>query len=180
LVEIDIASAKIVNRVALKGAVMPNDVSVAENGDIYVSDSGGNSVFKIAGGQAEVWLNGPAISAPNGIHVLEGKLIIGTNGDGCLKSVDLATKDISTLANLGQGTIDGLVSDRDGNLLVSHNEGRLFRVSADGRVTKILDTTAQRMNMADFGYDPGRNMVVFPTFTDSRVAAFRLGKTPGS
>ena len=32
------------------------------------------------------------------------------------------------------------------------------------------------MNMADFAYDPGRNMVVFSTFTDSRLAAFRMGK----
>jgi DNA-binding beta-propeller fold protein YncE len=176
LVEIDIAAAKVVNRTALKGAVMPNDVAVADNGDAYVSDSGGNAIFKISGGQAELWLNGPAISAPNGIHAAKGKLIVGTNGDGCLKVVDLATKDVSTLVNLGAGTIDGIASDRDGNLLVSHNEGRLFRVSADGRATKILDTTPQRMNMADFAYDPGRNMVVFPTFTDNRVAAFRLGR----
>lgn len=176
LVEVDIASAKVVNRTALKGAVMPNDVAVADNGDIFVSDSAGNGIYKIAGGQVEVWLKDPAISAPNGIHVLKGKLIVGTNGDGCLKSVDLATKEISTLVNLGQGTIDGIASDRDGNLLVSHNEGRLFRVSADGRAAKILDTTAQRMNMADFAYDPVRNMVVFPTFTDSRVTAFRLGR----
>ncbi|MDH4270674.1 MAG: hypothetical protein OEW18_01725, partial [Candidatus Aminicenantes bacterium] len=176
LVEIDIASAKIVSRTALTGAVMPNDVAVAENGDLYISDSAGSGIFRVAGGQAEVWLKSPAIAAPNGIYVLKGKLIVGTNGDGCLKAVDLVTKDVSTLVNLGQGTIDGLTSDRDGNLLVSHNEGRLFRVSADGRATKILDTTAQRMNMADFGYDPGRNMVVFPTFIDSRVAAFRLGR----
>lgn len=54
--------------------------------------------------------------------------------------------------------------------------GILFRVSPDGRATTILDTTAPRMNMADFAYDPDRNMVVFPTFTDSRLAAFRLGK----
>ena len=40
----------------------------------------------------------------------------------------------------------------------------------------ILDTTALRMNIADFTYVAGKNMVVFPTFTDSRVAAFRLGK----
>ena len=176
LVEIDIAAAKIVNRTALKGAVMPNDVAAAGNGDLFVSDSAGNGILKVSGGRVEVWLNGPEISAPNGIHVHKGKLIVGTNGDGCLKSVDLETKAISTLANLGQGTIDGIGSDRDGNLLVSHNEGRLFGVSADGRVTKILDTTAQRMNMADFAYDPGRNAVVFPTFLDGRVTAFRLGR----
>jgi sugar lactone lactonase YvrE len=176
LVEIDIPSAKIVNRVALPGAGVPNDVAVADNGDVFVSDSRKNSIYRVSGGQAEEWLNSPALAAPNGIHVLKGKLFVGTNGDGCLKAVDLATKDISVLANLGVGTIDGLESDRRGNLLVSHNEGRLFRVSPDGRVETILDTTALRMNIADFAYAPGRNMVVFPTFTDSRVAAFRLGR----
>jgi sugar lactone lactonase YvrE len=176
LVEIDIAAGKIVNRTPLKGAVMPNDVAVADNGDLYVSDSAGNAIYRVVGGQAEAWLKDPAIAAPNGIHILGGKLIVGTNGDGCLKSVDLATKGISTLANLGQGTIDGIASDRDGNLLVSHNDGRLFRLSADGRATKILDTTSQRMNLADFAYDPGRNTVVVPTFTDNRVAAFRVGR----
>jgi sugar lactone lactonase YvrE len=176
LVEIDIPSAKIVNRISLPGAGVPNDVTVADNGDIYISDSRKNCIYKVSGGQAEEWLNSPAISAPNGIHVLKGKLFVGANGDGCLKAVDLATKDVSVLANLGVGTIDGLEADRQGNLLVSHNEGRLFRVSPDGRVETVLDTTALRMNIADFTYAPGRNMVVFPTFTDSRVAAFRLGK----
>ena len=176
LAEIDIPSAKVVNRISLPGAVMPNDVAVADNGDVFVSDSAGNSVYKIAGGQVEVWVKGPTVAAPNGVHVLKGKLIVGTNGDGCLKAVDLATKEVTTLVNLGQGTIDGIESDKQGNLLVSHNEGRLFRVTPDGRATKILDTTARRMNMADFAHDPGRNQVVFPTFTDSRVAAFSLGR----
>lgn len=175
-VEIDISSAKIVNRTALPGAGFPNDVAVADNGDVYISDSRKNSIYRVSGGQAEEWLNSPDITAPNGIHILKEKLIVGANGDGCLKTVDLATKDVSTLASLGQGTIDGLESDREGNFLVSHNEGRLFRVTPDGRVETILDTTALRMNIADFTYVPGRNIVVFPTFTDSRVAAFRLGK----
>jgi len=176
LVEIDIASAKIVNRIAVPGAGFLNDVSVAESGDLFLSDSRKNCIFRIADGKAEEWLSGPSVSAPNGIHVLKGKLYIGTNGDGCLKAVDLATKEVSVLASLGTGVIDGLESDRDGRLLVSHNEGRLFRVSPDGRVETILDTTARGMNIADFAYAPSRNMVVFPTFTDSRVAAYRLGK----
>ena len=176
LVEIDISSAKILGRTALPGAGFPNDVTVADNGDVFISDSRKNCIYKVSGGRAEEWLNSPDIAAPNGIQILQEKLIVGANGDGCLKTVDLATKSISVLANLGQGTIDGLESDREGNLLVSHNEGRLFRVSPDGRVETILDTTALRMNIADFTYAPGRNMLVFPTFTDSRVAAFRLGK----
>jgi sugar lactone lactonase YvrE len=180
LVEIEIPTAKIVNRIALPGAGFPNDVAVADNGDIFISDSRKNCIYKVSGGRAEEWLNSPSLPAPNGIQVFKGKVIVGTNGDGCLKAVDLATKAVSVVANLGVGTIDGIESDRQGNLLVSHNEGRLFRISADGRVETILDTTALGMNLADFTYAAGRNMVVFPTFTDSRVAAFRLGKEPGS
>jgi hypothetical protein len=176
LAEIDIPSAKIVNRIAIPGAAFLNDIAVADSGDMFVSDSRKNSIFRISSGKVEEWLTGPSVEAPNGIFILKGKLIVGTNGDGCLKAVDLATKEVSTLVNLGQGIIDGIASDPEGNLLVSHNEGRLFRVSPDGRATPILDTTALRMNMADFAYDPGLNMVVFPTFTDSRVAAFRLGR----
>jgi sugar lactone lactonase YvrE len=176
LVEIDISSAKILNRIAIPGVGFLNDIAVAENGDIFISDSRKNCIYKVAGGRAEEWLSSPSFSASNGVHILKGKLIVGTNGDGCLKAVDLATKDVSVLANLGVGTIDGIESDREGNLLVSHNEGRLFRVSPDGRITTILDTTALRMNIADFSYATGKNMIVFPTFTDSRVAAFRLGR----
>ena len=173
---IDIPSAKIVSRVSVPGAAFLNDIALADSGDIFVSDSRRGSIFRISDEKAEEWLTGPAIGAPNGICVLKGKLIVGTNGDGCLKTVDLETKAVSTLVNLGQGIIDGIASDPGGNLLVSHNEGRLFRVSPDGRAETILDTTAARMNLADFCYEPGRNIIVFPTFTESRVAAFRLGR----
>lgn len=176
LAEIDIPSAKVVNRVVVPGAAFLNDIAIAEGGDIYISDSRKNSIFKISGGKAEEWLAGPPIEAPNGVCILGGKLIVGTNGDGCLKAVDLTTKEVSTLVNLGQGIIDGIASDGEGNLLVSHNEGRLFRISPQGRATTILDTTALRMNMADFAYDPSLKKIVFPTYIDCRVAAFRLGR----
>ena len=176
LVEIDIASAAVVNRTALPGAGFPNDIAVADDGAIYISDSRKNAVLKVSGGKVEEWLIGPAIAAPNGVHVLGGKLIVGTNGDGCLKAADLETKEVTVLARLGLGTIDGIESDQEGCLLVSHNEGRLFRVSPDGRVTTLLDTTALRMNIADFAYAPESRTVVFPTFTDSRVAAYKINQ----
>jgi sugar lactone lactonase YvrE len=176
IAEIDIASAQIAQRIAAPGAAFLNDITVAENGDIYVSDSRKDCIYKFTDGRAEEWLKGPEISAPNGILVHKGRLIVGTNGDGCLKTVDLATKAISIIANMGKGLIDGIEMDKDGNILVSHNEGRLFRVTPDGQVTMILDTTALRINIADFGYAVGRNMVVIPTYIGSRVTAYRLGK----
>jgi hypothetical protein len=88
--------------------------------------------------------------------------------------MDLATKQIKVIANLGQGIIDGVHTDDAGNLLVSHNEGRLYPISPDGKVAKLLDLTVQGHNIADFDFVPAGNLVVFPTFFDNRVMAYRL------
>jgi len=64
----------------------------------------------------------------------------------------------------------------DGNYLVSHNEGRLFRVTPSGAVTKILDTTTIQMNLADFAYIPESGLLVVPTYAAGRVAAFKPSK----
>jgi hypothetical protein len=111
--------------------------------------------------------------APDRIYVLKGQLVIGTNGDSYLEVLDLAAKRLPPLANPGAGTIDGIAPYRDSDLLASHNERRPFCVSVDARVTKNLNMKDQPMNMADFAYDPGRSMIVFPTFIDRCVAAYR-------
>jgi sugar lactone lactonase YvrE len=180
IAEIDIASASISRRTQIPDAAFPNDIAIAPGGDLYVSDSRKSSVYRISGGRVEEWLTGPEIAAPNGVLVHDGTLVVGTNGDGCLKSVDLGTKHIAIIANLGVGIIDGIAADSDGSLLVSHNEGRILRVSPDGRVTTVLDTTAIRRNIADFSYVPDLRLAVFPTFTGGRVAAYRLGRAAGS
>ena len=61
-----------------------------------------------------------------------------------------------------------------GNILVSHNEGRLFRITPSGGVTKILDLTVIGRNIADFDFIPEKNLVVFPTFADNRVLAYNI------
>jgi len=174
--EIDIASASLIRRIALPAAGLPNDIAIGRDGDIYVSDSRRNAIYRLAGDRVEEWVSGPEIAGPNGVLVRGGALIVGTNGDGCLKSIDLATKRVEILANLGVGLIDGIEADGDGGLLVSHNEGRILRVTPDGRVETVLDTTAVGMNIADFAYVPNLRLVVFPTFTGGRVAAYRLGR----
>lgn len=176
IAEIDIASAKILRRIAAPGAAFLNDITIAQNGDIYVSDSRKSSIFRFTGDKAEEWLQGSEIAAPNGILAQGGRLLVGTNGDGCLKAADLATKAVSIVANLGQGVIDGIEQDKDGNVLVSHNEGRLFRVAPDGGLTTILDTTALRTSIADFCYAARRDMAVIPTFTGGRVVAYQFPK----
>jgi sugar lactone lactonase YvrE len=175
LVVIDTESAAVVARHPLPGAGLLNDVAVAPDGAVFVSDSVRGSVHRFAGGQWETWLQSEAIARPNGLLVQGGRLLVASNGDGSLKSVDLATKAVSTVTRFGPGVLDGLQAGPDGSVLVSHNEGRLFRVSPDGTVAKLLDLTAVGVPIADFAYDPATNRVIIPTWTDNRVLAYSLG-----
>lgn len=144
------------------------------DGDVYVSDSRGNAIFRLAGGRLEEWLRTPDIVAPNGIHVRDGRLLVAANGDHCLKAVDLTTKRVTMIATLHRGTVDGVGSDSAGNYLVSYNEGVLLRVSRDGGVTPLLDLTAAEMNIADFDYVAPARLLVIPTFLDGRVIRYDL------
>ena len=99
---------------------------------------------------------------------------MGNNADGCVKSVDLVTRDVRTVARLGAGTIDGLETDAAGNLLVSHNEGRLFRISPSGEVTRLLDTTVVGLPCANFAWVEESRLAVCPAFTENRVVAWRI------
>ena len=130
--------------------------------------------YRFAGGSIDEWLKHGEIRNPNGLHVAGEKLIIGNNGDHCLKAVDLDTKNITTIANLGPGIIDGIQSDTQGNLIVSHWEGKIYRVSPNGEVTKILDLSVPKTNTADFAYLEERGLIVIPTFTSNRVLAYQF------
>jgi len=174
VVEIDIAKARILTRQEVPGAMMLNDIAVDARGIIYLSDSARGVIYRSAKGKFVEWLTGPEVSRPNGVCAMGKNLLWGNNGDGKLKSADLQTKAIDTLAVFGPGIIDGVQAEPDGHVLVSHNEGRLFRVSMSGQKTLLLDTTVIGQNLADFTLIPDRQLIVFPTWIDGRVTAFRL------
>ena len=176
VVEIDIPAAKIVKRRPVPGAVFLNDVAVHESGDLYISDSTKGVLIRSRGGSFEEWLKGPEIVRPNGVHVQGNRVLWGNNGDGCLKAADLATKEIEIVARLPRGTIDGIRSAPNGDLLVSHNEGRLYRITSGGEIIKILDTSVVGLNLADFDYDAGSGLLVFPTYRAHKVLAYRLSR----
>jgi hypothetical protein len=70
--------------------------------------------------------------------------------------------------------IDGLKSDRKGNFLISDYDGRLIRVSPEGKTDLLLNTKSRQITLADFEYIPGKNLLVIPTFTDNRLMMYKF------
>jgi sugar lactone lactonase YvrE len=130
-------------------------------------------------GEFEEWLTGQQVRSPNGLHVMGDELLIGVNGDHCVKAADLATGELRTVANLGPGLIDGIGDDGNGNILASHWQGRVFRIGPDGAVTKILDTSVPVSLAADIAVVPETGMLLVPTFLGNTVVAYSLGSRTG-
>jgi len=177
LVEIDLDSGRIVKRYPVLQPGFLNDVAASDTGNLYISDSTKHMIYRFSDGEIEEWIKGGEIKNPNGFHTMGKKLYVGNNGDRCLKTIDCETKEVVTIANLGAGIIDGIQSDNEGNLIVSHWEGIIYRISPGGAVRKILDLSATKTNTADFAYWEERGLIVIPTFGSSRILVYRYKPT---
>ncbi|MBW1696115.1 MAG: PQQ-binding-like beta-propeller repeat protein [Deltaproteobacteria bacterium] len=177
LVEIDLKTGKVIDRYPAAGAGFLNDVAVDNEGNVYVSDmSSKNSViYKLVQKKMVLWLKGPEISRPNGLYAEKNKLILGNSGDGTLKAINLVTKEISVVAEIGSG-IDGVQSDGKGNYFISDWRGKTSCVTSSGQVTVLLDTTEQKINSADIEFIESKQILLIPTFFDNRVVAYSVEK----
>ena len=80
LVEIDPANGQILAKYDAPGATFLNDVAADAQGNVYVSDSNTSTIWKLAGGKLEKWIDDPALKFPNGLYVDSDKLIVAAWG----------------------------------------------------------------------------------------------------
>jgi hypothetical protein len=174
LVEVNADSGEIVNRYPIPEAGFPNDLTGdPSTGDLYVSDSQRNVVYRFRDGEFEVWLEGEEFTGLNGLYADRGRLLVGCSGDGCIRSVSLADGKSDTLVCLGGGSVmDGVRADGRGNYIVSDFRGRAFLVTPSGEKTELLNTTARGIYCADLEYVPRKNLLVIPTLNSNLLAAY--------
>jgi len=172
---IDPEQGMIIGRLSIMDAAFLNDLAIADDGVIYVTDSAKHCVFRISSGKSEVWIEGQAVQKPNGILVEKERLLVGVTEDGTIKSIDLKTKQVRTFLTLGPGAnMDGLVTDGRDGYLFSDYYGRVYRADAAGRKTLLLDRRGPHHYTADFEYIPEEGLLIVPSLYDNRLTAYRL------
>ena len=174
LAEVDVAGGRIVVQYPIAGATFPNDVAIGPGGELYVTDTAGEKIWRFENGQATVWLEGPEVGQPNGICWYEGALLYGTGGDGRVHRVDPATREITTLCELGAGlNVDGICPDGVGGLILSGFEGRVVRRAPDGTTTLLMDLSSSGGRTADLTYVPQKKLLVVPGLYDNQLTGYR-------
>lgn len=172
VVVVDIASAKILQKITAPDAVFLNDVTVDDQGRVFISDTRKNRIYKLEQNQISIWLE--HVAAANGLKVVDEQLYIAA-GDKLL-NVDLAdpNKAITPVAVGFAERADGLEPVGNGDFIVSCWAGLVYYVSADGKITELLDTRALKLNTADIGWDQATKTLYIPTFFGNSVQAFQL------
>jgi sugar lactone lactonase YvrE len=180
LAEIEVESGEIVERYPIPDPGFPNDVACGPSGKVFVSDSQKSVVYRLADGAIEIWLDDPEVVRPNGLYLDGDRLIVGCSADGCLKEVDLSSREVRTIACLGSGSVmDGVRGDGHGDYVVSDFNGRAFLVSTAGETVPLLNTTPAGQYCADFEYLPDKGLLVVPTLNDNRLVVYRFDPNRG-
>lgn len=180
----DAATGKPGAQIKVKGAAFLNDVAVAPDGTVYVSDTGlgagkdgglepnkKDAIYKISPeGKLSTLVKGEKLGLPNGLFADATGLWVAT-WQGALYHVSPDGKQEAPLKAPG-AQLDGLIQTADGQVLFSSWETSTVYVgSTDGQFSPLLSDVK---SPADIGYDAKRGQVLVPLFTENQVQILKL------
>jgi outer membrane protein assembly factor BamB len=175
LVEANIETGEIIRRIALEGNPQLNDITVGEDGKVYVSGTGSNTIYQVNGNNLEALFTGNEGERFNGLFSEKERMLLVTSGSSQFKEVNLTTKAVKIISeNIGHG--DCLAPVGDGGYITTSWKGAVFYVSSEGEKTTLLDTEALGENAADGAFCLDERILYLPTFFKNQVKAYRLVK----
>ncbi|WP_153800336.1 ATP/GTP-binding protein [Foetidibacter luteolus] len=167
---IDIAKGAVLQKIPIDGAVFLNDITIDGSGTVYVSDSRAGKVYSIKNNQPQLLFEN--MENPNGLLAVGNSLYILAKG--ILYKADLATKQLTKIAEGMEPSTDGLQQVDDQSFIVTSWIGAVYYVGSNGSVQELLNTKADKINTADLYYDRNKKIAYIPTFFKKSVVAFEL------
>jgi hypothetical protein len=169
--------------ISVKDAVFLNDLAIAPDGRVFVSDSGmkvgekglepagGDAVYEIdKGGKVKTVAKAKDLNAPNGLAFFDKKLVVVALGsDEAYTLSDKGEKE--NVTHLPKGGLDGLIALGDSLLISSWQGSAVYRGKLGGSFEPVLNGVK---SPADIGFDTKRNRVLVPHFTENSIEAFEL------
>ena len=168
--------------IPVPGATFLNDITVAKDGRVFVSDSGmkvgpngfeptgSDAVYVIDKGKLKPLAKGKELGGPNGLVAVANGVLVNTfNSDEVYRLDEKGMKQDVT--KIPAGGLDGMALLGSTLLVSSWKGSAIYRGSLNGK----FDTAFAGLGgAADFGVDSKRNRVVVPRFLDNAVEVYEL------
>lgn len=167
VVAADLTTGKITQKISVDGAQFLNDITISNDGTVFVSDSRKGNVIAIKDGKVSEYATD--FKGPNGLLAVGSDLYVLASGT--LYKLD-ASKQRTTIAEGMEASTDGIEEVKPGEFIVSAWVGVVYHV-ANGKAEVMLDTRNEKSNTADIGYDSKNKIVYVPTFFKKSVVAYQ-------
>lgn len=181
LLAIDVDTGEIYKKYSHEGAIKFKDVTVADNGQVFVSDPSDNAIYKLNEGKFDLWVKSESLNSPTGLLAEKNHIVVATSGysledanahsPGNLKSISFRNQNIKDVGNGSPvGYLNSVQYDGVGCYLsTDHITGRFFHVWPDGRANLIMDVPP---SAADIAYVKELKQVFIPIKDENKLTAY--------
>ena len=172
IIVIDIEKGELVESIPVEGAVFLNDLAIDKEGTVYFSDSRAGKLQYYKDGEIIDWF--PEYPNPNGLLDAGENIIVCATSSKEIRRVNKTTGEYEVIATGING--DGIEhSGIQDYYIVTEWEGRMHLINND-TIQTVLDSSKEKINSADIGYNLDKKIIYVPTFFDNRVVAYTLNK----
>jgi len=169
-------------QISLQEAKMMNDITVDDNGVVYVSDFLGGVIYQLNNDQLLPWFKSDKLPYPNGILWHDNEMLVGSWGKdiqsdfstktlGSLYRINPQSKQLTPISNAYQmGNLDGVISIDDDLYVSDWISGDLYHLHDNQRI-KVL---SKQPGLADVGVHEG--VIYAPMMHDGELNAWKIVK----
>lgn len=178
--QVSISKARIVNQFQVKQAKMLNDITIADDGTVYISDLLAGGIYRISDNQISLWFKDKNLPHPNGLLWQKNELLVASWGlgmndnfttqiAGSIYKLNIKKPELVVVKGSEQlGNLDGLVH-KDNALYVSDwISGELFKIENDTSSKALI----LKPGLADIGI--AGSVLFTPSMFTGKVAAWEL------
>lgn len=156
-----------------------NDVAVDNEGRVWVTDTRAGALYMIDDGEWERLYHMGPFTGANGVEYVDDWIyVVCSSGVGNLIRIDPMTFEMDVLLE-GQGSLDGVITDGRGGLILSDIGGRLLHWSHHTGVTVLDDFADEEIMLNSIGGTADGQWVFVPHWRQSQLSAFRVDYPEG-
>jgi hypothetical protein len=170
---VSISKGMVMEEIEIDDAYNLNDITVDENGVVYISDSYHPTIYELINGKVSKWYSNKSMEMINGLDVDGHGLVVLEMKNGRMSHVSHLKHHKHIVDKLYNA--DGVVTLGKDEYFVSNWDGIIYYVK-NGNVHELLNLKKENMNAADICFIPGDNILVIPTFYANKVVAYKFIK----